>query len=62
MDKVVSLEEAVSDIHDGASVAISCFGVSHQFPSSLIYALRQKGTRNLTLICNGVGVGDLRQH
>jgi len=56
MDKVVgSPAEAVADVVDGSSVAIAGFGVSHRFPSSLIVALRDKGSRDLCVICNGLG-------
>ena len=56
MDKVVaSAEKALSDIADGAIVAISGFGLAHRFPNSLIFALRDKGTCNLTLVCNSLG-------
>ena len=56
MDKVVaSPEQAVADIPDGATVAIAGFGVAHRFATSLICALRDRGTRNLTLVCNSLG-------
>ncbi len=56
MDKVVaSPTHAVADIPDGASVAIAGFGVAHRFANSLILALREKGSKNLTLVCNSLG-------
>jgi 3-oxoacid CoA-transferase len=56
MDKVVaSPAEAVRDIGDGASIGIAGFGVAHRFPSSLITALRDKGSAGLTVYCNGLG-------
>ncbi|QBR73106.1 3-oxoacid CoA-transferase [Microbacterium sediminis] len=56
MSKVyASADEAVADIPDGASVAISGFGISHSFPSTLIVALRDHGARGLTVYCNGLG-------
>ncbi len=56
MDKVVaSPEQAIADITEGASVAIAGFGLAHRFPNSLIFALRDKGTRNLTVVCNSLG-------
>ena len=56
MDKVfASPEQAVADIADGATVAIAGFGVAHRFANSLILALRDKGTRNLCLVCNSLG-------
>lgn len=56
MDKVVaSPGHAVADIEDGATVAIAGFGVAHRFATSLILALREKGSRHLTLVCNSLG-------
>ena len=56
MNKVVeSPEAALADIQDGATVAIAGFGVAHRFATSLILALREKGTKNLTLVCNSLG-------
>ena len=56
MDKVVaSPEQALADIKDGASVALAGFGLAHRFPNSLLYALKDKGTRDLTIVCNSLG-------
>jgi 3-oxoacid CoA-transferase len=56
MNKVVgSPEQAVADISDGATIAIAGFSVGHRFANSLIIALREKGTKNLTLVCNSLG-------
>jgi 3-oxoacid CoA-transferase len=56
MDKrVASPAAAVADIGDGASIGIAGFGVAHRFPSSLITALRDKGSAGLTVYCNGLG-------
>ena len=56
MNKIVaSPEQAVADIPDGATVAIAGFGVAHRFATSLICALRDKGTKELTLVCNSLG-------
>jgi acyl CoA:acetate/3-ketoacid CoA transferase alpha subunit len=56
MNKFVSsAEQSINDIADGASVAISGFGLAHRFPNTLIYALRDKGVRDLTLVCNSLG-------
>jgi 3-oxoacid CoA-transferase len=56
MNKVVaSAAAAVADIGDGASLGIAGFGVAHRFPSSLITALRDKGSSHLTVYCNGLG-------
>ena len=56
MDKVfASPQQAVADVRDGATIAIAGFSVGHRFATSLILALREKGTRNLTLVCNSLG-------
>ena len=56
MNKVIdSPEQAIADIPDGAVVAIAGFGIGHRFASSLIVALRDKGTRNLCVVCNSLG-------
>ncbi|MGH6690191.1 MAG: 3-oxoacid CoA-transferase [Gammaproteobacteria bacterium] len=56
MDKVVgSPEEAVADVSNGATIAIAGFSVGHRFATSLILALRDKGTKDLTLVCNSLG-------
>jgi 3-oxoacid CoA-transferase len=60
MDKVAgSAAEAVRDIADGASVVIGGFGPMQGWPSSLITALRERGSKHLTLIMNTPGVGPL---
>jgi 3-oxoacid CoA-transferase len=56
MDKVVpSPAEAVADIPDGASIAISGFGLSSGVPNSLLQAAAEQGAAGLTLVANGVG-------
>src|SRR5574338_43510 len=56
MDKVYpSPQAAIQDIEDGATVAIAGFSVGHRFATSLIIALRDKGTKNLTLVCTSLG-------
>ena len=56
MNKVMgSAAEAIADISTGASVAISGFGLAHRFPNTLIFALRDKGVRDLTVVCNSLG-------
>jgi len=58
MDKVVrDAAEAVRDIPDGASIMISGFGLCG-IPENLIAALRDKGSRGLTLISNNAGTND----
>jgi 3-oxoacid CoA-transferase len=56
MNKVfASPEQAVADIGDGATIAIAGFSVGHRFATSLILALREKGTKDLCLVCNSLG-------
>jgi len=50
-----SPESAIADIPDGATIAIAGFSVGHRFATSLILALRGKGTKELTLVCNSLG-------
>jgi 3-oxoacid CoA-transferase len=61
-DKIVgSPEEAIADLEDGASVAVTGFGTSYGFPVSLLVATKEKNVKNLTLVTNGLGaVGQLR--
>jgi len=51
-----SAHEAVSCIHDGASVMISGFGEAGS-PVELIHALIDHGAKNLTVISNNAGSG-----
>src|SRR3954453_5126514 len=62
MDKVcASPEEALADLQDGASIAVSGFGTSYGFACSLLVATKEKGVKNLTIVSNGLGaVGQLR--
>src|SRR5689334_8671898 len=56
MNKVVrDAREAIADIHDGATVMLGGFGLCG-IPEHLITALRDKGTKNLTIISNNAGV------
>jgi 3-oxoacid CoA-transferase len=56
MDKVfASPEAAVADLSDGASIAISGFGISSGVPTSVLLAAAETSARNLTLVANGVG-------
>ncbi|MEI8035837.1 MAG: CoA transferase subunit A, partial [Betaproteobacteria bacterium] len=56
MNKVIaSPAEAIADLADGSTVAIAGFGVAHRFATSLILALRDKGAKQLTLVCNSLG-------
>ncbi len=56
MDKVIANpQQAIADIPDGATIAIAGFSVGHRFATSLILALRDKGTKELCLVCNSLG-------
>src|SRR3972149_5687932 len=58
MDKrVASADEAISDIRDGATLAVGGFGLSGN-PENLIRALHRKGIRDLTIISNNCGIDD----
>src|SRR4051812_29175716 len=61
-DKIVgSPEEAIADLTDGASIAVTGFGTSYGFPVSLLVATKEKNVKNLCLVSNGLGaVGQLR--
>jgi 3-oxoacid CoA-transferase len=48
---------AIADVPDGATILVGGFGVIQGWPASLLVALRERGTRGLTLICNTPGVG-----
>ena len=50
--------EGVADIHDGATVMIGGFGASGS-PIELIHALIDHGARNLTVINNNTGNGEV---
>ncbi len=58
MNKVLaSAAEAVSRIPDGATLMIGGFGLCG-IPENLIAAIRDRGTRNLTIISNNAGVDE----
>ncbi|ACR30557.1 3-oxoacid CoA-transferase subunit A [Burkholderia glumae] len=52
-----SLQSAVADIHDGATVMIGGFGTAGM-PSELIDALIAHGARDLTIVNNNAGNGE----
>jgi 3-oxoadipate CoA-transferase alpha subunit len=52
-----SLERAVADIHDGATVMIGGFG-NAGMPAALIDALIAQGARELTIVNNNAGNGE----
>ncbi|MDC7696241.1 3-oxoacid CoA-transferase subunit A [Vogesella indigofera] len=59
IDKTVSsLEEAVAGIFDGATVMIGGFGIAGQ-PAELIDALIAHGARDLTIVNNNAGNGEI---
>ncbi|MDZ7615184.1 MAG: CoA-transferase [Flavobacteriaceae bacterium] len=53
-----SAHEAVADIHDGATVMISGFGEAGS-PIELIHALIDLGAKNLTVVSNNTGSGNV---
>ena len=56
MNKIVrDAREAITDLQDGATIMLGGFGLCG-IPEHLITALRDKGTRNLTIISNNAGV------
>src|SRR5436309_9447576 len=58
MDKtVVSADEAIADLFDGATLMAGGFGLCG-IPENLIAAIRRKGTRDLTIISNNCGIDD----
>jgi 3-oxoacid CoA-transferase len=58
MNKVVKdAAEAVRDIPDGAVIMVSGFGLCG-IPENLLAALRDRGSKNLTMISNNAGTND----
>jgi 3-oxoadipate CoA-transferase alpha subunit len=59
INKIVpSVREAIADLHDGATVMIGGFGTAGM-PSELIDALIEQGARELTIVNNNAGNGDV---
>ncbi len=56
--RIASVAEAVADISDGASVMIGGFGEAGS-PIELIHALIDQGARDLTVINNNTGNGEV---
>ena len=50
-------DEALDGISDGARVMVGGF-VSASSPTNLIFALKRRGTRNLTVMATNIGFGD----
>lgn len=57
MNKIVTIEEAISHIHDGATIMVGGF-LGNGSPERLIDALVAKGVKDLTLICNDTAFPD----
>lgn len=57
MPKIMTAQEAVSGIEDGATIMLGGFGLCG-IPENLIQALRDKGTRDITVVSNNAGVSD----
>lgn len=55
---VISVEEAVAGVFDGATVMISGFGEAGS-PVELIHALIDQGAKNLTVVSNNAGSGNV---
>lgn len=59
INKIVpSVRDAVADIFDGATIHISGFGEAGS-PVELIHALIDQGARNLTIVSNNAGSGNV---
>ncbi len=56
-DKMISIAEAINHIKDGDTIMVGGF-MANGTPEALIDALVEKGTKNLTLICNDSGFID----
>lgn len=54
---ITDFNEAIQDIQDGATIIVGGFGLSG-IPEYLILALREKGTKDLTIVSNNCGVDD----
>ena len=54
----LSMQEAIAKIHDGATVLIGGFGTAGQ-PAELIDALIAHGAKDLTIVNNNAGNGDI---
>ncbi len=54
--RIASVQDAVKDVKDGATILISGFGGAGS-PIELIHALLDQGARNLTIVSNNAGNG-----
>src|SRR5882724_5752738 len=57
MDKVVTAEQALAGISDGATLAVGGFGLCG-IPATLIAALHRSGVSDLRVVSNNCGVDD----
>lgn len=57
MKKIVDIEKAIQSINDGMSIMVGGF-MAVGTPEFLIDALVEKGTKDLTIICNDAGYPD----
>lgn len=57
MNVRTSIETAINDIHDGATILVGGFGLVG-IPEKLIEGLLRQGTKNLTIISNNCGIDD----
>ncbi|TCK21435.1 CoA transferase subunit A [Pseudonocardia endophytica] len=57
MDKVVTAEQALADITDGASIAVGGFGLCG-IPMALISELHRRGVGGLKVVSNNCGIDD----
>lgn len=58
MEKIFySFEDAIADIQDGSTIIVGGFGLCG-IPEKAIEAIRQKGSKNLTIVSNNCGVDD----
>ncbi len=57
MEKIISIEQAVSKIKDGMTVMIGGF-MANGSPNRIIKALSETGVKNLIVICNDTGFPD----
>ena len=49
--------DAVADVPDGASILVHSFGPPQSWPTDLLFALRERGTKDLTIVCNIASAG-----
>lgn len=58
MNKIISVDEAISHIKDGMTIMIGGF-LGNGTPHKVIDALSKKGVKDLTLICNDSGFPEI---